>query len=56
MRTVLEHESLVKGIVYQDTETPSYESQINELEDEALAKKDVHISEDTFNDLTAQFI
>ncbi|MDS4023526.1 2-oxoacid:ferredoxin oxidoreductase subunit beta [Staphylococcus capitis] len=56
MRTVLEHESLVKGIVYQDTETPSYESQINELEDEALAKKDVHITEDTFNDLTAQFI
>ena len=56
MRTVLEHESLVKGIVYQDTETPSYESQINELEDEALAKKDVHITEVTFNDLTAQFI
>ena len=40
MRTVLEHESLVKGIVYQDTETPSYESHIDELEDEALAKKD----------------
>lgn len=56
MRTVLEHESLVKGIVYQDTETPSYESHIDELEDEALAKKDIHISEDTFNDLTAQFI
>lgn len=56
MRTVLEHESLVKGIVYQNTETPSYESQIDELEDEALAKKDIHISEETFNDLTAQFI
>ena len=56
MRTVLEHESLVKGIVYQDTETPSYESQINELEDEALAKKMFIFSEDTFNDLTAQFI
>ena len=39
MKTVLEHESLVKGIVYQDTETPSYESQIDELEDEALAKR-----------------
>lgn len=56
MKTVLEHESLVKGIVYQDTETPSYESQIDELEDEALAKKDIHISEETFNDLTAQFV
>lgn len=39
MKTVLDHESLVKGIVYQDTTTPSYESQISELEHEALAKK-----------------
>ena len=39
MKTVLDHESLVKGIVYQDTTTPSYESQISELEHEALAKE-----------------
>ena len=32
--------TLVKGIVYQDTTTPSYESQISELEHEALAKRD----------------
>ena len=29
----------LKGIVYQDTTTPSYESQISELEHEALAKE-----------------
>ncbi|KTW09159.1 2-oxoacid:ferredoxin oxidoreductase subunit beta [Staphylococcus warneri] len=56
IQTVLEHESLVKGIVYQDTETPSYESQIEEMEGEALPKKDIHISEETFNDLTKQFV
>lgn len=56
IQTVLEHESLLKGIVYQDTETPSYESQIEEMEGEALAKKDIHISEETFNDLTKQFV
>ncbi|WP_432202094.1 2-oxoacid:ferredoxin oxidoreductase subunit beta [Staphylococcus warneri] len=56
IQTVLEHESLVKGIVYQDTETPSYESQIEEMEGEALAKKDIHISKETFNDLTKQFV
>lgn len=56
MKTVLDHESLVKGIVYQDTTTPSYESQISELEHEALAKRDIHITEETFNDLTAQFL
>ena len=53
MKTVLEHESLVKGIVYQDTTTPSYESQIEELDESALTKRDIHLSEQEFNDLTA---
>ncbi|MGE6948531.1 2-oxoacid:ferredoxin oxidoreductase subunit beta [Staphylococcus hominis] len=56
MKTVLEHESLVKGIVYQDTTTPSYESQIEELDESALTKIDIHLSEQEFNDLTAQFV
>ena len=51
MKTVLEHESLVKGIVYQDTTTPSYESQIEELDESALTKRDIHLSEQEFNDL-----
>ncbi|MHB7919212.1 2-oxoacid:ferredoxin oxidoreductase subunit beta [Staphylococcus hominis] len=56
MKTVLEHESLVKGIVYQDTTTPSYESQIEELDESVLTKRDIHLSEQEFNDLTAQFV
>lgn len=56
MKTVLDYESLVKGIVYQDTETPSYESQIEELDEGALAKRDIHISEQDFDNLTAQFV
>ncbi|MBB4832387.1 2-oxoglutarate ferredoxin oxidoreductase subunit beta [Staphylococcus hominis] len=56
MKTVLEHESLIKGIVYQDTTTPSYESQIEELDESALTKRDIHLSEQEFNDLTAQFV
>ena len=56
MKTVIDHESLVKGIVYQDTKTPSYESQITELEDTPLAKRDIKISQDTFKELTEQFI
>lgn len=55
-KTVIEHESLVTGIVYQDKETPSYESQIKELDDTPLAKRDIKITEDTFNALTEQFI
>ncbi|MGT9231101.1 2-oxoacid:ferredoxin oxidoreductase subunit beta, partial [Enterococcus faecalis] len=56
IQTVLEHESMLKGIVYQDTETLSYESQIEEMEGTPLAKKDIHISEDKFNELTKQFV
>lgn len=55
-KTVIEHESLVTGIVYQDKETPSYESQIKELDDTPLVKRDIKITEDTFNALTEQFI
>ena len=55
-KTVIEHESLVTGIVYQDKETPSYESRIKELDDTPLAKRDIKITEDTFNALTEQFI
>lgn len=53
---VLEYNSLIKGIVYQDTETPSYESQIEEMEDTPLAKRDIHIDETQFNELTKQFV
>lgn len=53
---VLEYNSLVKGIVYQDTETPSYESQIEEMNGTPLAKQDIHIDEEQFEALTKQFV
>lgn len=56
MANVLKYDSLLKGIVYQDTETPSYESQIEQLDETPLAKKDIHIQEDQFNALTQQFV
>lgn len=56
MQNVLAYESLLKGIVYQDTKTPSYESQIAELDDTPLAKKDIKINENQFNELIGQFV
>ncbi|MBF7017244.1 2-oxoacid:ferredoxin oxidoreductase subunit beta [Staphylococcus durrellii] len=56
MQNVLEYESLLKGIVYQDTKTPSYESQIAELDNTPLAKKDIKINENQFNELIGQFV
>ena len=53
---VLEYNSLIKGIVYQDTETPSYESQIEEINGTPLAKQDIHIDEEQFEALTKQFV
>lgn len=56
LQTVLEHDSLVKGIVYQDTTTPSYESQIDGLAETPLAHQDLNLTEEQFESLTKQFV
>ncbi|WP_086427896.1 2-oxoacid:ferredoxin oxidoreductase subunit beta [Staphylococcus cornubiensis] len=56
LQTVLEHDSLVKGIVYQDTTTPSYESQIDGLAETPLAHQDLNLSEEQFESFTKQFV
>ncbi|UWF55891.1 2-oxoacid:ferredoxin oxidoreductase subunit beta [Staphylococcus hyicus] len=56
IQTVIEHESLLKGIVYQDTETPSYESQIEGLSDQPLAHQNLKLEQAQFESLTKQFI
>ncbi|HHU6750878.1 TPA: 2-oxoacid:ferredoxin oxidoreductase subunit beta [Staphylococcus pseudintermedius] len=56
LQTVLEHDSLVKGIVYQDTTTPSYESQIDGLAETPLAYQDLNLTEEQFESLTKQFV
>ena len=53
---MIDHESLLTGIVYQDKETPSYESQIEQMNGEPLAKQDIKIDKEQFEDLTKQFI
>ncbi|EGQ3294723.1 2-oxoacid:ferredoxin oxidoreductase subunit beta [Staphylococcus pseudintermedius] len=56
LQTVIEHDSLVKGIVYQDTTTPSYESQIDGLAETQLAHQDLNLTEEQFESFTKQFI
>ncbi|MBA8759154.1 2-oxoacid:ferredoxin oxidoreductase subunit beta [Staphylococcus schleiferi subsp. coagulans] len=56
IQTVLQHDSLIKGIVYQDSEMPSYESQIEALGDTPLAKHDLSLSEAQFESFTKQFV
>lgn len=54
MNTVHEQEGLVTGIVYQDTEAPTYESQIDGYS-ENLTKADLNIKQEEFDALMAQF-
>ncbi|HBJ9575056.1 2-oxoacid:ferredoxin oxidoreductase subunit beta [Staphylococcus pseudintermedius] len=56
LQTVIEHDSLVKGIVYQDTTTPSYESQIDGLAETPLAHQDLNLTDEQFESFTKQFI
>ena len=56
LQTVIEHDSLVKGIVYQDTTTPSYDSQIDGLAETPLAHQDLNLTEEQFESFTKQFI
>ncbi|PCF42510.1 2-oxoacid:ferredoxin oxidoreductase subunit beta [Staphylococcus delphini] len=56
LQTVIEHDSLVKGIVYQDTTTPSYESQIDGLAETPLAHQDLNLTEEQFESFTKQFV
>ncbi|MCO4096303.1 2-oxoacid:ferredoxin oxidoreductase subunit beta [Macrococcoides canis] len=54
MNTVHEQDGLVTGIVYQDTEAPTYESQIEGYSNN-LTKADLNIKQEEFDALMAQF-
>ncbi|MCE4965669.1 2-oxoacid:ferredoxin oxidoreductase subunit beta [Staphylococcus chromogenes] len=56
IQTVIEYDSLIKGIVYQDTETPSYESQIEDLESTPLAHQSLELDASQFESFTKQFV
>ncbi|OOV78941.1 2-oxoacid:ferredoxin oxidoreductase subunit beta [Mammaliicoccus fleurettii] len=55
MQTVLDTESMITGIIYQDKETPSYESQIEQFDEEPLVKKSLKLEKNQFDELVSQF-
>ena len=56
MRTVMEHEGLVTGIIYQDTETTSYQEKITGYSELPLTDIDISLSEDQFNVIVKEFM
>jgi 2-oxoglutarate ferredoxin oxidoreductase subunit beta len=55
MQTLMEHNGLVTGIIYQNTQKPSYEELIKGYKDEALVKQDINLTEEQFDRLISEF-
>lgn len=54
-QTVMDKESMITGIIYQDKETPSYEQQLEQLDETPLVKKSLKLEENQFEELVSQF-
>jgi 2-oxoglutarate ferredoxin oxidoreductase subunit beta len=55
MTTLMERQSMVTGLIYQDTTRKSYEDLVHGFKPEALAHQDIALSEIKFNELVAEF-
>ncbi|OEG00480.1 2-oxoacid ferredoxin oxidoreductase [Vulcanibacillus modesticaldus] len=55
VQKVMEHDSLVTGIVYRDPERESYENLVPNFKQEPLVKQNMSISREDFTDLLREF-
>lgn len=55
MQKLMEHQGLVTGIIYQDKESKPYEDRITGFKEEPLAKQDLKLSREEFEQLVAEF-
>jgi 2-oxoglutarate ferredoxin oxidoreductase subunit beta len=56
MQTLMEHNGLVTGLIYQNKEKPAYEELVQGFKQEGLANQDINLSEDTFNKYLQEFM
>lgn len=56
MQTVMEHNGLVTGLIYQNSEQKSYQELLEGYADEPLAKTDLKINKEKFNELISEFM
>ncbi|WP_062050857.1 2-oxoacid:ferredoxin oxidoreductase subunit beta [Bacillus sp. JCM 19034] len=56
MQTLMEHNGLVTGLIYQNKEQPSYQQLIPGYDEQPLAKKDLTLNEETFHELIKEFM
>ncbi|MBM7552672.1 2-oxoacid:ferredoxin oxidoreductase subunit beta [Thalassobacillus pellis] len=56
MSTLMEHNSLVKGLIYQNKTQKSYQDLIHGYDENPLKDSDLKIEEEKFNELIAEFM
>ncbi|GAB7388335.1 2-oxoacid:ferredoxin oxidoreductase subunit beta [Bacillaceae bacterium] len=56
MKVVMEHNGLVTGLIYQNKEQKSYEDLVPGFKEEGLAKQDIRLSQEQFDELVAEFM
>ncbi|MEH6940424.1 2-oxoacid:ferredoxin oxidoreductase subunit beta [Bacillus sp. JJ722] len=56
MQTLMKHDSLVTGIIYQDTERKSYQELVPGFADTPLVNADLKLNQESFDKLLAEFM
>jgi 2-oxoglutarate ferredoxin oxidoreductase subunit beta len=56
MKVLMEHNGLVTGLIYQDTEQPSYTDRIRGYSKEPLVDQNIRLEEEKFNQLIEEFM
>ncbi|MEH7239450.1 2-oxoacid:ferredoxin oxidoreductase subunit beta [Bacillus sp. JJ1562] len=56
MQTLMKHNSLVTGIIYQNTEKPSYQELVHGYNETPLVHSDLNLDEEKFNKLVSEFM
>ncbi|MCM3713274.1 2-oxoacid:ferredoxin oxidoreductase subunit beta [Halalkalibacter oceani] len=56
MQTLMEHNGLVTGLIYQNKEQPSYQELISGYDEQPLASQDLQLDEAKFNEMMAEFM
>ncbi|MGG3565786.1 2-oxoacid:ferredoxin oxidoreductase subunit beta [Priestia megaterium] len=56
MQTLMEHNGLVTGLIYQNGHQPSYQQLVHGYSEEPLSKADLGMTEEKFDELVAEFM
>ncbi len=56
MQTLMKHDGLVTGLIYQNTAQPSYQELVSGYSDKPLAHADLSLDQGYFDKLTAEFV